>query len=323
MEHPSTQGGLSNVERAVVFAKGVAMGMSDSVPGVSGGTIALIAGIYERLIRAISAFDLTVLKLLRRRELVHAWHHVDGPFLLPLALGMFSGLLLSANTVLYALAYAPILVGSFFIGLVLAALFLLSGEFKLRYALYFLLGAGVVAALGWVQPSTDSVTGLGLFVAGAVAISAMLLPGLSGAFILILLGVYETMLTALVTFDFDKIIFFAAGCLVGLIAFSRLLTWLLGRFHGQSYSVIGGLLLGSLPAIWPWRVPEAAVSAEDAGATMRLVWPADYAASLGVEAHALAALLFVGLGLVVVLLLNRLFISMNSASALKASQKDR
>ena len=154
MEHPSTQGGLSNVERAVVFAKGVVMGMSDSVPGVSGGTIALIAGIYARLIRAISAFDLTVLKLLRRRELVHAWHHVDGPFLLPLALGMFCGLLLSANTVLYALEHAPILVGSFFIGLVLAALFLLSGEFKLRYALLFFAwarGVGRSARVGATQ----------------------------------------------------------------------------------------------------------------------------------------------------------------------------
>jgi putative membrane protein len=116
--------------------------------------------------------------------------------------------------------------------------------------------------------------------------------------------------------------FFGTGCLVGLMAFSRLLTWLLGRFHGQSYSVIGGLLLGSLPAIWPWKVSEAAVSAEDAEATMRLVLPADYTARLGVEANVSGALLFVVLGLVIVLGLNRLFISLNSAGAHNVSQKN-
>ena len=321
MDKSSAQEGLDNLQRATVFAKGVVMGVSDSVPGVSGGTIALIAGIYERLIRAISAFDLMALQLLFRRELAQAWRHIDGAFLLPLALGMGCGLLLSANTVLYALEHAPIFVGSFFIGLVLAAMLLLRGEFTFRHSPYLLLGAGLVAALGWLQPSTEPVSSLGLFVAGAVAISAMLLPGLSGAFILILLGAYETMLTALVTADIGRIAIFSAGCLVGLMVFSRLLRGLLSRFHGEAYSVIGGLLLGSLASIWPWRVPVSLAGADGDDPMMRLALPSEYAASLGVEAHTWIALGFVGAGLAVVLGLNRLFISINAASASSSAQQ--
>ena len=321
MDKSSAQEGLDNLQRATVFAKGVVMGASDSVPGVSGGTIALIAGIYERLIRAISAFDLMALQLLFRRELAQAWRHIDGAFLLPLALGMGCGLLLSANTVLYALEYAPIFVGSFFIGLVLATMLLLRGEFTFRHSPFLLLGAGLVAVLGWLQPSTEPVSSLGLFVAGAVAISAMLLPGLSGAFILILLGAYETMLTALVTVDIGRIAIFSAGCLVGLMVFSRLLRGLLSRFHSEAYSVIGGLLLGSLASIWPWRVPVSLAGADGDDPMMRLALPSEYAASLGVEAHTWIALGFVGAGLAVVLGLNRLFTSINAASASSSAQQ--
>ncbi len=205
------------------------MGVSDSVPGVSGGTIALIAGIYERLIRAISAFDLMALQLLLRRELRRYGVISTAPSCCRSRSG-WAAVCCSANTVLYALEHAPIFVGSFFIGLVLAAVLLLRGEFTFRHSPYLLLGAGLVAALGWLQPSTEPVSSLGLFVAGAVAISAMLLPGLSGAFILILLGAYETMLTALVTVDIGRIAVFSAGCLVGLMVFSRLLRGLLSRF---------------------------------------------------------------------------------------------
>jgi putative membrane protein len=261
------------------------------------------------------------LQLLFRRELAQAWRHIDGAFLLPLALGMGCGLLLSANTVLYALEHAPIFVGSFFIGLVLAAMLLLRGEFTFRHSPYLLLGAGLVAALGWLQPSTEPVSSLGLFVAGAVAISAMLLPGLSGAFILILLGAYETMLTALVTVDIGRIAIFSAGCLVGLMVFSRLLRGLLSRFHSEAYSVIGGLLLGSLASIWPWRVPVSLAGADGDDPMMRLALPSEYAASLGVEAHTWIALGFVGAGLAVVLGLNRLFISINAASASSSAQQ--
>lgn len=322
MDRSPAQGSLSNLQRATVFAKGLVMGVSDSVPGVSGGTIALIAGIYERLIRAISAFDLIALRLLIRRELLQVWRHIDGAFLLPLALGMGCGLLLSANTVLYALEHAPIFVGSFFIGLVLAAVLLLRGEFTLRHSPYLLLGAGLVAALGWLQPNAEPVTSFGLFVAGAVAISAMLLPGLSGAFILILLGAYETMLTALVTLDIGTIAVFSAGCIVGLMVFSRVLRGLLSRFHSEAYSVIGGLLLGSLASIWPWRVPVTLASIEGDDSMMRLALPSEYATSLGVEAHAWTALVFVGVGLACVFGLNWLFNSRNAAKASSSAQQE-
>jgi putative membrane protein len=173
-----------------------------------------------------------------------------------------------------------------------------------------------------LQPNAEPVTSFGLFVAGAVAISAMLLPGLSGAFILILLGAYETMLTALVTLDIGTIAVFSAGCIVGLMVFSRVLRGLLSRFHSEAYSVIGGLLLGSLASIWPWRVPVTLASIEGDDSMMRLALPSEYATSLGVEAHTWTALVFVGVGLACVLGLNRLFNSRNAAKASSSAQQE-
>ncbi len=283
----------------LLLLKGALIGMSDSVPGVSGGTIAVLTGIYARLITAISAFDLQALRLLSRRDFSAAWRHVDASFLLPLAGGMLCGLLLSANTVLFALEHYPVLLGAFFMGLVLGALFLLRGEFALATPaglVLFVVGAVVVGGLAWLEPMSGEASNGRLFLAGAVAISAMLLPGLSGAFLLLLMGVYEPMLAALVAFDLAPLVSFAAGCAVGILVFSRALSWLLSHFRAQAYSLIGGLLLGSLLVIWPWQFSTSPTP----------VWPTDYAAA-GLEAQLGAAVLCGLFGLALVVGLQQIF----------------
>ncbi len=290
---------------SLLMAKGVLIGMSDSVPGVSGGTIAVLTGIYDRLIAALSSLDLTALRLLLGGELRRAWERVDGFFLLPLALGMLGGLLISANTVLYALEHYPIHLGGFFIGLVIGALVLLRHEYRLTEfwgVLLLLLGFFCSLGLAWVRPGATHDSVLFLFMAGAIAISAMLLPGLSGAFLLILLGVYEPMLAAVVEFNVLPLAIFALGCAVGLLVFSRLLDWVLHRYRGQTYSLICGLLLGSLSVIWPWRVD------------MQPVWPTDFAIASGGSAELNAALVVGFSGVCLVLVLHWFFERFHSAA---------
>lgn len=286
----------------LVYGKGIAMGLGDSVPGISGGTIAVLTNIYDRLIFSLRAFDLAALRLLLSGQLKSAWTHINGGFLLLLALGVLTGLLLSANTVLYLLANHYQVLMAFFVGLVLACSYLLRSQFSLRDPLQVLLlivGILVTGLIGFLESRQGNVTGLGLFLAGAIAICAMILPGLSGAFILLLLGVYEYMLEALLGLQWGSIMLFVAGCVTGLLLFSRLLGWLLRRFHAQSYSLITGLLLGSLTALWPWQAP--APGLQDQVLSPRPVWPLHYYEATGQEPALLAVVLMVMAGIALVL----------------------
>ncbi|MGI9251193.1 MAG: DUF368 domain-containing protein [Pseudohongiellaceae bacterium] len=240
----------------LLYGKGITMGMGDSVPGVSGGTIAVITHIYDELVHSIKSVDLTALKLILRGSFKQAWMHINGNFLLVLGVGIVSGLLVSANTVLYLLEHHfPVLMG-FFIGLVLASCVILGRQLQWRQLhnwLSVIAGALLVTGIAQlpvlqVQPSPAY-----LFMAGAIAICAMLLPGLSGAFILILLGAYEVALRALIELQWLNIAVFVAGCGIGLLCFSRLLDWLLHNYHQTSYGFIFGLLSGSLLVLWPWQ----------------------------------------------------------------------
>lgn len=241
---------------AVIYAKGVAMGMGDSVPGISGGTIAVITHIYDKLIFSIRAVDLQALRLLATGQFAAVWQHINGSFLLVLALGILSGLLLSANTVLYLLDNRFEALMAFFIGLVLASSWLLKDECDLRAwpnLVALLLGSMLTIGIGLLPHANGNFSLLAMFFSGAIAICAMILPGLSGAFILLLLGVYEYVLTALIEFNLPVILVFVSGCVVGLLAFSRVLAWLLRNFHELSYGFIIGMLLGSLSILWPWQ----------------------------------------------------------------------
>jgi len=238
-----------------LFLKGVAMGLGDSVPGVSGGTIAVITKIYDQLVFSIRAIDLRACRHLIGGQFKLAWQHINGTFLLILAAGILSGLLVSANTVLFLLEnyFAPVM--AFFIGMVLASSWLLRKEFSLsawQNLLALLLGLVLAVSIGYISPRSAELSLAYVFFSGAIAICAMILPGLSGAFILLLLGVYEFILNALLAFDLPYILVFMLGCGVGLLSFSRVLSWLLRSHHQLSYAFITGMLLGSVSALWPW-----------------------------------------------------------------------
>jgi putative membrane protein len=299
--------------KILLFIKGVAMGMGDSVPGISGGTIAVITNIYDTLIFSIRAIDLQMLRLLFAFRFADAWRHINGKFLLLLALGILSGLLLSANTVLYLLANYFEALMAFFIGLVLASTWLLQKTFSLlRWQNLIALFAGMLltVAIGFVSPQQAELSLGYIFVCGAIAICAMILPGLSGAFILLLLGVYEFILTALIEFNLAYILVFACGCALGLLTFTRLLAWLLHNFYNLSYGFITGMLAGSLSVLWPWQQVLSYYADAD-GVQHALqsinVWPLHYAQLTGNEPQLLTASLSVVVGWGLVMSLHQLF----------------
>ena len=242
--------------KLMLFVKGVAMGFGDSVPGISGGTIAVITKIYDQLIFSIRAVDLRACKFFFKGQFKAFWQHINGTFLLVLGLGILSGLLISANTVLFLLENYFVPLMAFFIGMVLASSALLRNEFSLgvwQNILALFLGFLLAMSIGFITPRSAELSLVTVFFSGAIAISAMILPGLSGAFILLLLGVYEFILGALLNFDLPYILVFALGCAMGLFVFSRVLSWLLRDHHQLSYGFITGMLLGSVSALWPWQ----------------------------------------------------------------------
>lgn len=291
----------------IIYLKGIAMGVSDSVPGVSGGTIAVVANIYDRLIFAIRSLDGEALGLLLGGRLSACWRHVDGAFLLLLGLGMASGLLLSANLILSLIENWPEPLRAFFIGLIVAAVWLLrrKAEFPRRSSLLLsLAGAGLVLAISSGNPVGEEPGAAYLFLCGMIAISAMLLPGLSGAFILLLLGAYEYMLGALASLDLPPLLIFLAGCALGVLLMSRMVAWLLRTRHSQTYAFICGLLAGSIPALWPWQAVGPADEARGFIAN-EAVWPGAYAELAGREPMLLLCLLALVLGVCACLLARR------------------
>ncbi len=244
------------VARVLLFLKGMAMGAADSVPGVSGGTIAVIANVYEPLIHALKSLHPLQLAVLRRQGAAAFFRAIHGGFLLPLGLGIVTALFAMANIVGYLLAEHREPVMGFFIGMVLASTWLLRGQVidwhPARLAL-LLAGAALTAAVSMLNPLAGSEALPWLFLCGMVAISAMILPGLSGAFVLLLLGVYEYVLAALRDLQWSVIVVFAAGCALGLVGFSHLLSWTLYRFREATYAFLIGMLAASVIVLWPWR----------------------------------------------------------------------
>ena len=241
------------------------MGAADIVPGVSGGTIALITGVYERLINALSQIGIGLVPLLRQhwqqQGLISAikavWQRVDATFLVCLITGIATSFITLANGIKYLLDYQPLMIWSFFFGLVVATVFILLTEVKRwTVARALLFGVGVIAAvLISNAPLLSTTPSLPyLFFAGAIAICAMILPGISGSFILLLLGAYDAVLQAVHDWDFSVILTVVAGMATGLLVFTRLLKWLLSRYYQGTLALLTGFIAGSLVKIWPWRV---------------------------------------------------------------------
>lgn len=243
-----------------VYIRGMAMGAADVVPGVSGGTIALIAGIYERLINALSSIGPSLWSTFRQqggvKGFLAVWRQVDATFLLCLLLGIATSIVTLAGIIKGLLDNQPLLIWSFFFGLVVATVVILLTEIKrwnvARIGL-FLVGAAIAVVISSLPLLAGNPSLPYLFFAGAIAICAMILPGISGSFILLLLGAYDTVLEAVHHFNLTVIFTLMAGMLTGLLLFTRILKWLLSRYYQATLALLTGFIAGSLVKIWPWK----------------------------------------------------------------------
>lgn len=241
----------------IISLKGIAMGAADVVPGVSGGTIAFISGIYEELIETINKVNFKTLTILKREGFKAAWQSVNGNFLLSLLLGIGISILTLSKLVKWLLENKPILIWSFFFGLVLASIIYIAKQIeKWDIAAIMMLILGAVSAfyITTLPPMVNETSSsLFMFLAGALAICAMILPGISGGFILLLLGAYKPALDALHDKDVKTILLLITGAIVGLLTFSRLLKWLFESYRNITLAVLTGFVAGSLNKIWPWK----------------------------------------------------------------------
>lgn len=244
------------LEFLLIFFKGMAMGAADLVPGVSGGTIAFISGIYDRLLAAISACTPDKLIWLLRGRWRELWLAIDGSFLFTLLAGILVSIASLARLISYLLDSHPQLIWSFFFGLILISVLLVGrqiGRWRVWTLAALLAGVGFAWLITVAVPLQLPATAPMFFFGAAIAICAMILPGISGSFILLLLGLYGAVLEAVKTFDGLLLGSFIAGCLLGLLSFSRLLNWLLGQARNITLAFLTGLLIGSLNKVWPWK----------------------------------------------------------------------
>ncbi|WP_226684458.1 DUF368 domain-containing protein [Shewanella indica] len=241
----------------LTYLKGLAMGAADVVPGVSGGTIAFITGIYDTLLESIRRINPSLWGIIRRDGIKAAFAHINGAFLLSLLAGILSSILSLAKLISYLLAHHPIPVWSFFFGLILISvvhmLRQVKGGFSLPRLLIFALGVAFAWGITVLSPVELEASYFNIFVGGAIAICAMILPGISGSFILLLLGLYPAVLAAAKNIQLDILGCFAVGAVIGILSFSHLLSALLRRFHDATLIFLTGLMLGTLGKIWPWK----------------------------------------------------------------------
>lgn len=240
----------------LLVLKGCAMGAADVVPGVSGGTIAFIAGIYDELINSIKSIDFKAIKMLLSFRLKDFWETINGNFLISVLCGIGISIFSLAKAMTYLLEHHPIDIWSFFFGLIIASTVLVAKEIKRWDIFTFMaLAAGAVAAytITVLTPTETPETWWYIIFSGAIAICAMILPGISGSFILLLLGKYSFIMTAVHQMEITTLLLFATGAIVGIISFSHLLSWLLKNYHTLTISLLTGFMLGSLNKIWPWK----------------------------------------------------------------------
>lgn len=244
-------------EHLSTAVKGIAMGSANVIPGVSGGTIALITGIFERLINAIKSFDVTALRLLIKGEFRAFAKHTDFTFLVALFLGVGIAILSLARLFDFLFKNHPVYIWSFFFGLVLASVYFVGKTIKKWHVgsiTTFILGTLIAVFISVTTPATENSSWWYLFICGIVAICSMILPGLSGSFVLILMGNYQlVMIQAVNTMDLDILLPVGVGAVIGLVAFSHFLSWLLKRFPDSTIALLTGFILGSLGILWPWK----------------------------------------------------------------------
>lgn len=240
----------------LLVLRGCAMGAADVVPGVSGGTIAFITGIYEELIDSIKSIDLQAIKLLLKLRLADFWKKINGNFLLSVVLGIAISIFSLAKLMTWLLDNHPIYIWSFFFGLIIASSVLVAKEIKKWNILTIISMLAGVAIAWWITvmtPSETPDTWWFIILSGAIAICAMILPGISGAFILLLMGKYSYILGAVSNLQIGILLLFVIGAVAGITSFSHLLSWLLKNYHTVTVSLLTGFMVGSLNKVWPWK----------------------------------------------------------------------
>ncbi len=237
--------------------KGALMGAANVIPGVSGGTMALLTGIFERLINSIKAFNLEAFRLIMRFKFREFLDHIDAKFLSAIGIGVVASILTFARLLEYLFEHYALHVWSFFFGLILASVYFVGkkiGKFHRSAALLFLLGAVIAAAIAFMEPAEENASVPYLLLCGAIAMCSMILPGLSGSYVLLLMGNYQlVMIKAVSSFDLAILIPVGIGAAAGLAAFARVLSWVFKRFHDQTIALLTGFIFGSLSILWPWK----------------------------------------------------------------------
>tara|TARA_R110002074_G_scaffold175400_10_gene338635 strand:+ start:3820 stop:4743 length:924 start_codon:yes stop_codon:yes gene_type:complete len=241
----------------IISLKGMSMGAADVVPGVSGGTIAFISGIYEELLNSISSFNFGLIKVFKKEGIKAVWKKVNGNFLAALFVGIFISIISLAKLIESLLENHPVLIWSFFFGLVLASIIYVGKQitkWNLGSFVLLILGALTAYYITTLNPMvSENSSPWFLFLAGMIAICAMILPGISGSFILVLLGAYKPVLNAVNNRDVTSVIIFMVGAVVGLLSFSKILKWLFANYKNYTLAVLTGFIIGSLNKIWPWK----------------------------------------------------------------------
>lgn len=295
----------------ILSGKGMMMGVADAVPGVSGGTIAFITGIYEELIETLKRFNPEAIRILLTEGLAACWRYVNGSFLLALMSGILFSLVSVSHLALYLLQQHPILIWSFFFGLILASTWSVVRHIRgwdLNLVSTFLLGGLAAYFLTEQTPGMLEPTTLMVFLAGMVAICAMILPGISGSFILLLMGMYAPVLEAVKAFEWATLAVFAGGCVLGLLSFSRVLSWAFHHCRMLTLALLGGFMLGSLNKVWPWKYT-LAYSINEQGQEVPLVQdnllPESYQVLTGIDPQFWPALGLMVLGALLGILMDR------------------
>jgi putative membrane protein len=316
--------------RILLGLKGIAMGAADVVPGVSGGTIAFITGIYEELISSISGIGINTWRTFRRDGFKAAWKQANASFLINLLVGIIIAIVSLAKLISFLLEEFPIPVWAFFFGLIIASIFIVGKQVRNRFSATSIIGfiAGTIIAylITIISPVSGDVSIAYVFFCGMLAITAMILPGISGSFILLLLGAYSAVLGSISGFtdalgqgdstgilhNGKMLLSFAGGCIIGLLSFSRLLNWMFKKAHDLTISILTGFLLGSLNKIWPWKVTEEYFVKHEGTAREELVplvehnvLPFEWANINQSPSHLGMAIGLCLLGLILILLLDR------------------
>ncbi|MDF7805912.1 DUF368 domain-containing protein [Pontiellaceae bacterium B12219] len=237
--------------------KGALMGAANVIPGVSGGTMALLTGIFEKLINSIKAFDLTAIRLACTFKFKELFEHIDIRFLSAIGIGVIGSILTVARILEYLFEHHALYVWAFFFGLILASVYFVGKKISKRtlpVILLFALGTAIAVAIAFMEPAAQNDSIPYLILCGAVAMCSMILPGLSGSFVLLLMGNYElVMIEAVNTFNLKVIIPMGIGAVGGLVVFSRFLSWIFKKFHDQTIALLTGFIFGSLAILWPWK----------------------------------------------------------------------